>query len=84
MFYGIIIRMFYFDNKEHFLPHIHIEYQDYKAVIGIEGSEILAGTFPPNKMKLVYAWIEIHRDELMADWKLASEGSSVFKIDGLK
>jgi len=25
MFYGIIIRMFYRDNKQHNLPHIHAE-----------------------------------------------------------
>lgn len=84
MFYGIIIRMFYYDNKEHHLPHIHIEYQDFKAVIAIESSDILAGSFPPNKLKLVLAWIEIHKDELLADWKLAIEGSAIFKIEGLK
>jgi hypothetical protein len=33
MFYGIIIRMFFFDNKEHKMPHIHIEYAEYKAVV---------------------------------------------------
>ena len=46
MFYGIIIRMFYFDNKEHHLPHIHIEYGEYKAVISIPNGEILGGNFP--------------------------------------
>jgi len=35
-------------------------------------------------MKLVQAWIEIHKEELMADWKLAVEGQSVFKIEALK
>jgi Domain of unknown function (DUF4160) len=48
MFYGIIIRMFYFDNKEHHLAHIHIEYQNFTAVVAIETSELLAGNFPPN------------------------------------
>jgi hypothetical protein len=32
----------------------------------------------------VQAWIEIHQDDLMADWKLAVEGQEVFKIDPLK
>jgi hypothetical protein len=32
----------------------------------------------------VKAWIEIHKDELMADWKLAIEGNAVFKIEPLK
>ena len=35
-------------------------------------------------MKLVTAWIEIHRDELMANWDLAVNGNEVFKIDPLK
>jgi hypothetical protein len=26
MFYGIMILMFYFDNKKHNLPHIHAQY----------------------------------------------------------
>ena len=76
--------MFYFDNKEHSLPHIHIEYAEYKAVIEIPHSKMLAGDFPKDKLKLVIAWMEIHKDELMADWKLATEGQNVFKIEALK
>jgi len=34
--------------------------------------------------RLVQAWIEIHRDELMADWTLAVNGQPVFKIEPLK
>jgi len=33
---------------------------------------------------LVLAWIEIHKDELKANWKLALEGQKVFKIEALK
>jgi hypothetical protein len=29
-------------------------------------------------------WIEIHRDELMEDWKLATEGKEIFKIRPLE
>jgi len=32
----------------------------------------------------VQAWIEIHKDELKANWKLAIEGQNIFKIDALK
>jgi len=35
MFYGIIIRMFFFDNREHKMPHIHIEFAEFKAVLEI-------------------------------------------------
>ena len=84
MFYGIIIRMFFYDNKEHRLPHIHIEYTENNAVVSIPDGNLIAGNFPKDKLKLVIAWMEIHKDELMADWKLAVEGNTVFKIEGLK
>ena len=35
-------------------------------------------------MKLVQDWIEIHKEDLMADWDLAINGENVFKIDPLK
>jgi len=33
LFYGIIIYMYYFDNKEHKMPHIHANYAEYDAVV---------------------------------------------------
>ncbi len=44
----------------------------------------IEGDLKVNKMKLVQAWIEIHQEELMADWELASKGETIFKIDPLK
>mgnify|MGYP000412744200 FL=1 len=84
MFYGIIIRMYYFDNLQHNTPHIHVHYQGDAAVIEIPTGFVLQGKLPKAKQKLVDAWIEIHKDELMADWELAINGESVFKIDPLK
>ncbi|MEW6235827.1 MAG: DUF4160 domain-containing protein [Candidatus Omnitrophota bacterium] len=84
MFYGIIVSMYFFDNRQHHLPHIHIQYQDQEAVISLPDGDVLEGSLRSNKLKLVQAWIEIHQDELMADWKLASAGETVFKIDPLK
>ena len=84
MFYGIIISMYYLDNMRHNLPHIHVKYQDEEAVISIIDGQLLEGTLKSNKMKLVQAWIEIHNEELMADWELASSGETIFKIDPLK
>ena len=84
MFYGIIISMYYMDNKQHNLPHIHVKYQGEEAVISISEGELLDGSLKINKMKLVQAWIEIHKDELLADWELAINGETIFKIDPLK
>ena len=83
MFYGIIIRMYLLDRKHHNLPHIHARFAEYEASIGIGEGEILAGELPRKQLRLVQAWIELHRDELMADWELAVSGESPYKIDPL-
>ena len=46
--------------------------------------KLLEGKIKSNKLKLVEAWIEIHNEELMADWELAINGEPVFKIAPLK
>ncbi|HKZ83220.1 MAG TPA: DUF4160 domain-containing protein [Anaerolineae bacterium] len=84
MFYGIIVSMYYFDTRRHHLPHIHVKYQDQEAVVTIPSGEILEGELRASRLKLVQAWVEIHQEELMADWELASQGQPVFKIDPLK
>ncbi len=74
----------FFDNKKRHRPHIHAHYGEHSAVIAIGDGEVLQGDLPKRKIKLVQAWIEIHQDDLMADWRLAIEGQQLFKIDPLK
>ncbi|MCO6455900.1 MAG: DUF4160 domain-containing protein [Pirellulaceae bacterium] len=35
-------------------------------------------------MKMVVAWVEIHQEELMADWELAVAGQQPFRIEPLR
>jgi hypothetical protein len=84
MFYGIIVMMYFIDNKKHKFPHIHIKYNEYEAVFKIPQGNLIEGNLPKSKQKLVEAWIEIHSEELMADWELAVNGSPVFNIEPLK
>jgi hypothetical protein len=83
MFYGIIVRM-YCSPSEHNPPHIHAYYQDAKAVVDLNSCEITEGDFPRKQAKMLLAWAEIHHDELMADWDLASKGELPFKIEPLR
>jgi hypothetical protein len=80
----VIVLMYYFDNKKHHLPQIHAQYGEEEAVISIPEGSVIEGSLRTAKLKLVQAWIEIHRDELMADWQLAVNGQAVFKIEPLK
>ena len=83
MFYGILIRMFFRDSDKHHAPHIHAEYQGQVAVYSILDGGVLAGELPSGKHRLVVAWIEIHREDLLADWELAVNGKKPFPIKGL-
>ncbi len=84
MFYGIVVYMYLMDNKRHHLPHIHTRYQGQKASICIKTGEILNGELHPSKLRLVQAWIEIHRENLMADWDMAISGETPLKIPPLQ
>ena len=82
-FFGIIIRMYKEIGGKHNMPHIHVEYSGEELVIALDGT-ILEGEIPKNKMKLLEAWMEIHREDLEANWSLLSNGDQFFRIDPLK
>jgi hypothetical protein len=84
MFFGIIVSMYYHDNKKHHLPHVHVKYQGYEAVYAIEDGKLLDGEMKPAQEQLVKAWMIIHKDELWANWELASGGTNIFKIEPLR
>ena len=83
IFYGIIVRMYREQGGKHNMPHIHAEYSGEEIVMALDGT-ILEGSFPKNKLKLLEAWVVIHRDDLEANWKLLSNGEQFFRIDPLK
>ena len=78
-FYGIIVRMFYNDHNP---PHIHVEYQEYEAIVELE-SGIVKGEMPRRALNLIYEWIDIHLEELLVDWELARELKPLKRIDPL-
>jgi len=84
MFYGIIIYMYFKDNRQHKKPHIHVKYQEDEVVVSIPDGGVLEGNIPNPKMKLLQAWIELHKDELVADWELAVSGQLPYKIEPLR
>jgi len=83
-FYGITVSMYFMDNRRHHRPHVHARYQNDEAVVAIDDGEVLEGGLPRGKMRLLQAWIEIHRDELLADWQLAVSGQQPLEIEPLR
>ncbi len=83
VFFGIIVRMYAEAGGKHNLPHIHAEYQGRKIVVSLDG-EVLDGSFPHAKLHMLLAWMEIHKEDLIANWQLLSSGEKTFKIDPLR
>lgn len=83
MFYGIIVRMYQEKGGRHSVPHIHAEFSGQQVVVDLNGNT-LEGEIPKGKMKLLVAWMEIHKDNLEANWKLLEAGEPYFKIEPLK
>ncbi len=75
--------MYFLDDQHHSAPHIHSRYAEFEASMRIADGEVLAGELPRKPLRLVQAWIELRRDELLADWELAAAGQMPYKIDPL-
>ena len=62
---------------------IHVGFSGQEVVVDLLGN-VLEGDIPKGKMKLLQAWMEIHREELEANWTLLCDGEPAFKIEPLK
>ncbi len=77
LFYGIRITMYYNDHNP---PHFHAEYAGRKVLVDVQSGCILRGALPARQLKLVLAWNELHRDELMQNWELSKSGRPLNRI----
>ena len=81
MFYGIITRMYMRQASTRYPIFMCIM---PSIVVDIRRCEISEGILPKKQSKLVLAWAELHREELMADWELVMNGEEPFKIQPLQ
>ncbi|MCI6756867.1 MAG: DUF4160 domain-containing protein [Lachnospiraceae bacterium] len=80
LFRGIRITMFYDDHNP---PHFHAEYGGMRCMVDIENGCVIEGALPARQLKLILAWNELHRDELMQNWELAREGKTLNQVEPL-
>jgi len=45
---------------------------------------IVTGSLPRRALRLVYEWLDLHRDELMDNWERLSNSEAPVKIEPLK
>ena len=83
LFYGIVITMSRTVEQPQ-QPQIRAHYQDSRVVMAVEQGEIISGDLPAKQMRLVLAWIEIHKENLMANWHLLSNGHRPITLNPLQ
>ena len=66
IFLGFVVQMFW---RDHPPPHVHILYQGFEALIAIETGALIAGELPPGALRVIRAWVERRRSELLANWE---------------
>jgi hypothetical protein len=79
-FFGIVITMYYDD---HLRPHFHATYAEHAASIAIDDLEVLKGSLPPRKLKLVRKWAAAHRGALNVNWQRTRDELPLEPIDPL-
>ena len=82
-FGGMVIYMLFKDVGQHHKPHVHVYYGDYEAVIGIDG-ELLAGSLPRKKLKIITGWLAFNEEKAYEAWNLAVQGEHFEKIPPMK
>lgn len=80
-FFGIIIAMYYDDHAP---PHFHVRYGEQKAIVAIESLTVIQGKLSPKALGLVMEWAAQHQEELLDDWKLATQHSPLKPIKPLE
>ena len=79
-FLGIVIAMFY---RDHAPPHFHAVYGNHEITVEIK-SGIVRGDFPKRALRLVLEWLDLHKDELLEDWRLVEARHPLKRIAPLE
>lgn len=80
-FFGIVVRMFYDDHPP---PHVHAEYQGYRAKVDFEGNVLAGNLRSRTALRLVREWLDRHTIELERNWELARQSKPLEKVAPLE
>lgn len=79
-FLDIRITMHYDDCG---FPQLQADCEGHKAIVDIANCCVIKGSLPNRQLRLVLAWIELRKDELMHDWELARDAKELQQIEPL-
>ena len=83
-YHGIIVALPMPKTKKPTQPFLLAMYEGLEAGFDIAANTPIFGELPRNKQMLVNAWIELHKEELMANWHAGRLSGEFFKLDPLR
>ena len=81
MFRGIKI---YINWRDHMPPHFHATYGGKEIIVSINELDVIDCEIPNKQLKMLLGWAAFHQEELLENWKLASEKQELYAIEPLK
>jgi hypothetical protein len=83
-YYGIVVAFAATKIKKEVSPFIVAFCEGAETRIDVATNKVIFGQIPQHKQLLVNAWIEIHREELVASWNAGRLTGEYFKLDPLR
>jgi hypothetical protein len=80
VFYGITVRIYV---PDHYPPHVHVSYGEFRSVMNIKTGAIMAGSLPQRSQKLFEEWRKKHKEELLEAFARAQNMHPPGKIEPL-
>jgi len=71
-------------HDDHGRPHFHARHADRTARITIDEIVAIDSNLGRQQLRLVLAWAELHREELLENWRRARAHETLNKIDPLR
>ena len=84
VFFGIVVAFTASKAARSKEPFVIALWQGNEAAVQIASNQLLWGQLPANKLVLVNARVEIHKEELAANWHADQITGEFFKLDPLR
>ena len=80
-FFGIQIYMYWNDHSP---AHFHARHSEFEILVDIQEGTVIKGAMPASQLKLILAWAELHRKELLTNWDKCRNHEAPMRIAPLQ
>jgi hypothetical protein len=71
-------------KREPTISRFHARHAGGQAKVRVDQVEVIVSSLPVRQLRLVLAWAELHREELLENWQRARAGATLQEIEPLR